>query len=137
MVSLRNNFKQTLAGLPPALAQTVECGDSFRFEALTLLDRAKAKFNELDRKTLPDGAAMGTAVLEPMHLVVKALLAARGFRSLGTASSLELLKILYGTSLPANLLQQFANVQALKLQGTGARQAISAFIDTASRLLME
>ena len=133
MVAIRNNFKQVLAGLPPALAQTVEWGDSFRFEALTLLDRAKAKFAELEKQA--DGG--GATVLEPMHLTMKALLAARGFRSLGTAASLQLLKTIYRKEIPEKLLQQFTEVQALKLQGSPARQALSSFISTASRLLTE
>lgn len=126
-----------LQAMPQSVAQTVELNDAFRFDALTLLNRAKAKFNALEQDSPADSATAAQAALEPMHLAVKALLAARGFRGLSVTASLELLREIYGKDLPEKILQGYLDVQAMKIQGAGARQALSALLSTASRLLTE
>lgn len=137
MATIRNDFRQALGQLPPALAQTVETGDSFRFEALGLLDRAKARFNALEKIPAGDDAGVGIAALESMHLITKALLSARGFHSLSTASAIALLRAIYGKDIPEEILSRYQQVQSMKLQGAQARQALSAYISTASKLLTE
>lgn len=123
--------------MPQSVAQTVELNDAFRFDALTLLNRAKAKFNALEQEPPADSIAAAQAALEPMHLAIKALLAARGFKGLSVVSSLELVRKIYGVNIQDSILQGYLDVQAMKIQGAGARQAMSALISTASRLLTE
>jgi hypothetical protein len=137
MAAARNNFRKALMEMPVSVAQTVEQNDAFRFDALTLLDRAKAKFKELEQAPPGDAAAVAQAALEPMHLTVKALLAARGFKGFSTSASLKLIRLIYGRENMDKALQGYLDVQAMKLQGTGARQALSALLNTASRFLTE
>jgi HEPN domain-containing protein len=137
MAAARTNSRKVLKGMAQIVAQTVELNDAFRFDALTLLNRAKARFNALEQDAPGDSAAAAQAALEPMHLAVKALLAARGYKGLSVSSSLELLRGIYGKELPEKILQGYLDVQAMKIQGAGARQALSALLSTASRLLTE
>jgi len=132
-----NNSKKILKGMAQSMVQTVEMNDSFRFDALTLLNRAKARFTALEQDPPADSAAAALAMLEPMHLAVKALLAARGYKGLSVSSSLGLLRRIYGKELPEKILQGYLDVQSMKIQGDGARQALSALLSTASRLLTE
>jgi len=137
MTPNRSNPKGILKAMHQSVAQTVELNDAFRFDALTMLNRAKARFNALEQESPADSVASAQAALEPMHLAVKAMLAARGYRGLSVTSTLELLRAIYGKNLPESILQGYLDVQAMKIQGAGARQALSALLNTASRLLTE
>jgi len=137
MAAKKGDSRKILQALPISVAQTVELNDAFRFDALTLLNRAKAKFNSLEQASPADSVATAQSALESMHLAVKALLAARGYRGLSITSSLSLLRGIYGKDIPEKILEGYLDVQAMKIQGTGARQALSALLSTASKLLTE
>ncbi len=134
--STRDNSRKHLRTLDTAAAQTVQYNDALRFDALTLLDRAKTRFGEIERSNPADGAALAVAVTEPFHLATKALLAARGFRALSVGASIDLLRSLYGKELADQHVQNYLDVQSLRLQGPKAQAALSSFMDAVSRLLM-
>lgn len=127
--------QKAVAGLSPAIAATIERNDSFRFEALTLLEQARAKLAAIEAKPPADSSSVGVAALEPIHLAAKALLAGHGYRAYGTAGLLELLRLLYAGQLPEERLRQFVGVQALRIQGAKSLEAARAFLDTAAQLL--
>jgi hypothetical protein len=131
----RANATRALAGLPAWLADTVEHSESYRFEALTLLETANARLAEIEAKPPADGAAAAIAVSAPLHGIVKALLAARGYKSYSFRASLELLSRLYAGELPPTQVQALVALQGLKLQGTPAIVAARVFTDAEVRLL--
>jgi len=124
-----------VAGLAPAVAATIERNESFRFEALTLLEQGRAKLAAIEAKPPADSSSVGVAALEPLHLGAKALLAGKGYKATGTRGVLDLLRILYKGQLPEERLQSFIGVQALRIQGPKSLEAARAFLDAAASLL--
>ncbi len=135
MAPTKTNTAKVLAGLPQWLTATTEHNESFRFEALTLLEQARSKLAEIEAKPPPDAAATAVAALHPLHLVVKALLAAKAMKSYSTRASLELLHLLYGEEIPESLIQQYVGVQSVRIQGAKSLEAAKSFIATATQLL--
>lgn len=131
----RLNTARLLAELPSWLSATVEHSESYRFEALTLLEAAKTRLAEIEAKPPADAAAAAIAVGAPLHGIVKALLAARGLRSQSTRASHELLGKLYAGDLPPTQIQALVALQGLKLQGAQAIAAARVFSDAATRIL--
>jgi hypothetical protein len=131
----RLNASRLLAELPRWLSAVVEHSESYRFEALTLLEAAKTRLAEIEAKPPADAAAAAIALGPPLHGIVKALLAARGLKSFSTRASLELLGRLYAGDLPPTQIQALASLQALKLQGSQAIAAARVFADAATRML--
>jgi hypothetical protein len=131
----KQNATRVLAGLPPWLTATVTHSESFRFEALTLLEAANARLAEIEATPPADGAAAAIAVGAPLHGIVKALLAARGVKSYSARASLELLGKLYAGELPPTQIEALVALQGLKLQGPAAVAAARVFTDAATRLL--
>ena len=121
------------AQLPAWIGSVVEHNDSYRFEALTLLDRARARLTEIEAKPPADSVAAASAALEPLHLALKALLAAKAARSLGTRASLELLPVLYADEAPDP--RPFTDVQNVKVQGAQAIAAAKSFVEAVGKLL--
>lgn len=132
---MRTKPKQVLAGLPPWMTALIEYHDPIRSEARTLLEQAKVRLAEIEAKPPADSAAVAVAVLHPFHLTVKALLAAHAMKSFSTLASLELLRLLYGTELPEDLLQLYVGVQRVTIQGAKSIEAAKSFIDHAAQLI--
>jgi len=131
----KQNAARVLAELPRWLAATVEHSESFRFEALTLLEAANTRLAAIEAAPPADGAGAAIAVGAPLHGVVKALLAARGVKAYSMRASLELLGRLYAGDLPPTQLETVVAVQRLKLQGLPAITAARVFVDAAARIL--
>lgn len=127
--------QKAVAGLTPAIAATIERNDSFRFEALTLLEQARAKLAAIEAKPPADSSSVGVAALEPLHLAAKALLAGHGYRAYGTQSMVALLRLLYAGQLSEDRIQSYIGVQGLKIQGAKSLEAAKAFLDAAAQLL--
>lgn len=126
-----------VSGLSPWVGTTAEHSETFRFEALTLLETAKTKLAEIEARPAADTAAVSVAVLHPMHLVVKALLAAKGVKARSVRAQLDLLPALYGSALPAERLADYVGVQRLTIQGPKAVEATKALIAAAASLLTQ
>ena len=124
-----------IAHLPAWIGPVVEYNDSYRFEALGLLEEAKTKLTELKAKPPADSAAAASAALHPLHLALKALLAARAVKSLSTQASLAVAQTLYEDRVPAGLLETFTDVQGMKIQGGKAIEAAERFTEAVSKLL--
>ncbi len=127
--------QQAVAGLSPAVTATIERNETFRFEALTLLELGRNKLAAIEAKPPADSSSVGVAALEPFHLGVKALLAGKGYKAYGTRGTLDLLRILYRSDLPEERVQSYIGVQALRIQGAKSLAAARAFLDTAASLL--
>jgi hypothetical protein len=124
-----------IAGLPEWVRATIAHDESFRFEALTLLEQAKAKLAGVGARPPGDSSSVAVAVLPPMHLAVKALLAAKGYRATSMRGQLALLRVLYGGSFPPALADTYVGVQAVRVQGATALEAAQAFVDAAAGIL--
>lgn len=135
MASTKTSPNRLIADLHLWIAATVERNESFRFEALKLLEQADTRLAEIEAKPSADASSVAVAVLHPMHLTVKALLSAKGYRALSTRSALELLRLLYEGELPESRAQSFVGVQSLRIQGGKAIEAARALIDFAKQLL--
>jgi len=135
MASTRTTPSKLIADLPFWVAATVERNESFRFEALTLLEQGKAKLAEIEAKPPADSSSVAVAVLHPMHLAVKALLSAKGYRAYSTRATLDLLRLLYAGDLPESRLQAFIGVQGLTIQGAKSIEAAKALLDFTAQLL--
>jgi hypothetical protein len=121
--------------LPRWLLPVVERDEAFRFTALSLLDRARTLVTETEAKPPADSAAAALAALAPMHLALSAVIAAKGYRSLGMRPTLDLVGILYEDGPLAALAEKFAAVQALKIQGQDAIAAARELVDAAGKAL--
>lgn len=133
MAAGQDSPTRVAADLPAWIGDVVEHSDSYRFEALTLLGEAESRLRDLAANPPADSAVAAAAALPPMHLALKALLAAKAARSYSTRASLELLPILYAEEAPAT--DAFVSVQSLKLQGAKAIAAARSFVGAASKLL--
>jgi len=121
--------------LPRWLHPVVERDESFRFTALSLLDRARTLMTEAETKPPADPAVAALTALAPMHLVLTAVIAAKGYRSLGMRSTLDLVGILYEDGPLAALAEKYAGVQALRIQGKDALAAARELVDAAGKAL--
>jgi hypothetical protein len=135
MASTKHSPNKLIADLPLWIAATVERNESFRFEALKYLEQATTKLAEIEAKPPADSSSVAVAVLFPMHLAVKALLAAKGYRATSTRSTLELLRLLYEGDLPESRTQSYVGVQSLRIQGPKAIEAARALLDFSKQLL--
>ena len=135
MARANNPETRAVEALPRWVRLTIEQDDSFRFEAIGLLDQARARLNALAASPPTDGALAAAAAVTPLHLANKALLAARGYRSLSTRGTEELLGICYGKNLPEGAVERMKSVIGLKLQGASAIEAVGSYIESATRLL--
>lgn len=135
MARARNPETRAVEALPRWVRLTIERDDSFRFEAIGLLDQARARLNALAASPPADGAAVAAAAATPLHLANKALLAARGYRSLSVRGTEELLGICYGKNLPEGAVDRMKSIIGMKLQGAGAIAAVGSHIESATRLL--
>ncbi len=135
MASPKTSPNRLIAELPAWIASTVERNESFRFEALTLLEQARAKLTEIEAKPPADSSSVAVAVLHPMHLAVKALLAAKGYRAYSTRATIDLLRLLYDGDLPESRTQSYIGVQGLRIQGAKALEAARALLDFSTQLL--
>ena len=135
MASTKSSPNKLIADLPLWIGATIERNESFRFEALKLLEQAGTKLAEIEAKPPVDTSSVAVAALFPMHLAVKALLAAKGYRAYSTRATLELLRILYEGDLPESRTQTYIGVQGLRIQGTKALEAARALIDFSKQLL--
>src|SRR5262245_39235319 len=123
MAPARTPASRLVGTLAPWVGATAEHSESFRFEALTLLETAKTKLAEIEAKPAADAAATSIAVLHPFHLAVKALLAAKGVKALSARAALDLLPALYEGALPAERIAEYVGVQKLTIQGPKAVDA--------------
>jgi len=121
--------------LPRWIRQAVEHDGSYRFAALSLLDRARTLMAEAEAKPPADSAAAALAALPPMHLAIKALLAAKGYRSHGMRPTLDLVGILYEDGPLSRMTDDYAAVQSLKIQGKEALAAARALVDAVGKEL--
>src|SRR5689334_22700626 len=135
MAPTRTPASRLVASLSPWLGATAEHSETFRFEALTLLESAKTKLAEIEAKPPADASSTSVAVLHPMHLAVKALLAAKGVKARSTRATLELLPALYAGALPAERIADYVGVQRLEIQGAKAIEATRALLTVAGSLL--
>lgn len=135
MASTKTPQSKLVADLPFWVAATIERNESFRFEALTLLEQARAKLAEIEAKPPANTASVGIAVLHPMHLAVKALLSAKGYRAFSTRATVDLLRLLYAGDLPESRIQSYVGVQGLTIQGAKAIEAAKALLDFTAQLL--
>lgn len=115
------------------MGETVEQNESFRFEALTLLEKARSKHVELSMK--PFSELGSVAFLEPLHLIVSALLAAKGFRAGSLRAAVELLKALYPGDFTEEMLESYIMAHKNSLDMSRAADSTTAFVDIATRLL--
>lgn len=122
-----------MAAMPKWVTETVEQSESFRFEALTLLERARSKHVEISMKPFPESGAV--AFLEPLHLTVSALLAARGFRAGSLRGAVELLKALYPGDFTDELLESYVLAHKSSIDMARAANSTTSFVDIATRLL--
>src|SRR5688572_12275435 len=90
---------RAMSALPLWAGVTVSRDESYRFEALTLLETAGTRLAEIEAKLPADSASIAVAALHPMHLTVKALLAAKGYKSSSTRATVDLLRHLYDDAL--------------------------------------
>lgn len=128
---------RALASLPLWAGMTVTRDESLRFEALTLLETAATRLAEIEAKPPADGPSIAVAVLHPMHLTVKALLAAKGYKAHSTRATVDLLKHLYDGSLAAERVADFTGVQSLTIQGAKAIDAAKTLLGAAKTLLAQ
>src|SRR5437762_12953748 len=131
MAPPRAPASRLVTSLPPWLAATAEHSESFRFEALSLLEAAKTRLAEIEAKPPLDASSTAVAVLHPMHLAVKALLAGKGVKARSTRATLELLPALYEGALPRERLAEYVGVQRLEIQGAKAVEATRALLAVA------
>jgi hypothetical protein len=121
--------------MPSFLAATIERNEALRFTALGLLDKARARIEDIAAQPPADAVAAALAALPPLHLAARSLLAARGIRSFNARASFSLLRILYPASLPDSLVTRLAQIQSLTLQGGEAIKTARFFVDLAGKLL--
>ncbi len=114
---------------------TVSHDESYRFEALTLLEQAGTRLAEIEAKPPVDSASVGVAVLHPMHLTVKALLAAKGYRAHSTRATVDLLRHLYEGALAPERVTDFTGVQGLTIQGAKSIAAAKTLLGAAKDLV--
>lgn len=126
---------RALSALPLWAGVTVSRDESFRFEALTLLETAATRLAELEARPPADSASIAVAALHPMHLTVKALLAAKGYKAHSTRATVDLLRHLYEGALPPERVADFTGVQSLTVQGARAMDAARTLLADAKRLL--
>ena len=135
MALARTPASRLVAGLSPWAGATAEHSESFRFEALSLLESAKTKLAEIEAKPPADASSTSVAVLHPMHLAVKALLAAKGVKARSTRATLDLLPGLYAGVLPPERIADYVGVQRLEIQGAKAIEATRTLLAAAGALL--
>lgn len=135
MANATPKITKEISKLPPWISVAIEHSDSFRFEALSLLENAQGKLSAIEAKPSADAAATAVAALQPMHMAIKALLAAKAMKARSVRASLNLVQILYGDEVPASLLQQYVDVQGMKTQGVKAIDAAKSFLGTATELV--
>ena len=124
-----------MSSLPLWAGVTVSRDESYRFEALTLLETATTRLAEIEAKMPADSASVAVAALHPMHLTAKALLAAKGYKSSSTRATVDLLKHLYDGALPPERVAEFVGVQSLTVQGAKSIDAAKALLTAAKTLL--
>ncbi len=119
------------------LTSTLERNESLRFEALGLLDQARAKMQEAEGQgeaPAPGKDAAQTAVTI-LHLTGKSLLAARGFRALSARLAVVMLKAYYPNDIPDSLLTRCGQVQGFAVKGQEALAVAREFLETAEKIL--
>jgi hypothetical protein len=135
MAQARSTAARTLLALPPWLAATTEYNESFRFDSLTMLEAAKTRLAEIEAKPPADASSVAVAVLHPVHLTVKALLAAKGVKARSTRATVDLLRVLYDGAITPELIAGYVGVQRVEIQGARAVDAAKALIAAAATLL--
>lgn len=135
MAQARSTAARTLQSLPPWIGATTEYNESFRFESLTMLEAAKTRLAEIEAKPPADTSSVAVAVLHPLHLTVKALLAAKGVKARSTRAAVDLLRVLYDGAVTPELIAGYVGVQRVEIQGAKAVDAAKALIAAAATLL--
>src|SRR5689334_17199797 len=111
MSSAKAATARAMSSLPLWAGVTVSRDESYRFEALTLLETATTRLAEIEAKLPADSASIAVAALHPMHLTVKALLAAKGYKAHSTRATVDLLGHLYEGALAPDRVADFVGVQ--------------------------
>jgi len=122
-----------ITDIPRWISETIEQNESFRFEALTLLERARSKHVEISMKPFPESGS--AAFLEPLHLIASALLAAKGFRAGSLRGAVELMGKLYPGDITKEMLECYVLAHKSSLDKARAEESTIAFVEIATRLL--